>query len=484
MRDVGAGAVDEIAFLEAVEALALLRRRALSPVELLDAVIARVERDGAAVNALTHVRFEEARDAARLAERRYAGKGDPPRALEGLPVAVKDEVPIAGMPWTEGSLVYADRVATITGPLAQRVLDAGGIVHARTTTPEFCAAGFTHSALWGVTRNPWNLELAAGGSSGGSAAALAAGFTTLATGSDIGGSIRVPASTCGVVGYRPPFGRVPELPPLNLDHYNQNGPMGRSVRDVALLGNVIAGPHPADIATLRPKLELPLELGDVGGMRVGVCVELGGFVIDDDVRANTLAAAAALGECDVDVVEVELPWRPETTRELAFAHYGLVAGPLLQREIDAHPELVCDYVVAFARQAAAAAERIPAPDAFAREGELYAQLALVLERCDALVCPTMGVAGLPAGDSFVGTPPSIDGVRLDDYMDAFLTLGFSVTGRCPVMAVPSGVDRDGVPTGVQIVGRTFDDRTVHEIAAALQLARPWAYAPPPTVQAR
>ena len=468
-------AVDEVAFLGAIDALDLMRRRALSPVELLDAVIARIERDNATVNALTHVPADEARDAARLAEDRYAGKGDPPRALEGLPVAVKDEVPIAGMPWTEGSLVHADRVATFTSPLAQRILDAGGIVHARTTTPEFCVAGFTHSALWGVTRNPWAPELSCGGSSGGSAAALAAGFTTLATGSDIGGSIRVPAATCGVVGFRPPFGRVPELPPFNLDHYNQNGPMARSVTDAALLANVISGPHPSDIATVRPKLELPLELGDVRGLRVGICVELGGYTIDDDVRSNTLDVAAALAECGAELVEVELPWDPEATRELAFAHFGLIAGPIVLGHIDTHPELVSDYVVAFARQAAAAAERIPAPDGFAREGEHYAQLARVFERCDGLVCPTMGVAGLPAGDSFVDAPPVIAGIQLDDYMDAFLTMGFSITGRCPVLAVPSGRDHAGVPTGVQIVGRTFEDRTVYEIAASLESARPWNY---------
>ena len=141
--------------------------------------------------------------------------------------------------WSKG------RIAEVSHPVVERVQAAGAVVHARTTTPEFSCAPFTHSKLWGVTRNPWNLDATPGGSSGGAGAALAAGETILATGSDIGGSIRIPASFCGVVGFKPPFGRVPGLPPFNSDTYCADGPLGRSVADVAMLQNVLAGPHPA-----------------------------------------------------------------------------------------------------------------------------------------------------------------------------------------------------------------------------------------------
>ncbi len=160
-------------------------------------------------------------------------------------MAVKEEARIAGQRNTLGSLPLRDEVAEKTAAFVQRIIDAGGIVHARTTTPEFSCAPVTWTKLWGVTRNPWNTQYSPGGSSGGSAAALAAGTTTLATGSDIGGSIRIPASFCGVVGFKPPYGRVPEVATFNLDHYCHEGPLARTVADCALLENVIAGPHPS-----------------------------------------------------------------------------------------------------------------------------------------------------------------------------------------------------------------------------------------------
>src|SRR3982750_1887557 len=209
------GVGDELHYLPASEALAHFRARDLSPVELLDAVIARADAVEPTVNALCHERFEAAREEARAAEARYMGGGEP-RALEGIPLAIKEEEEVAGQPWTQGSLIYKDLVAERSSAFAQRMLDAGAIVHARTTAPEFSCALFTHSRLHGVTRNPWNPEYAVGGSSGGSGAALASGTATLATGSDIGGSIRLPASFNGVVGFKPPYGRVPQEAPFNL----------------------------------------------------------------------------------------------------------------------------------------------------------------------------------------------------------------------------------------------------------------------------
>ena len=161
-------------------------------------------------------------------------------------------------PATEGSLHPRETPS----PATRRRASSGsstpaGIIHARSATPEFCCAAITDSRLWGVTRNPWNLEYSPGGSSGGSAAALAAGMASLATGSDIGGSIRIPSSFCGVVGFKPPYGRVPQDPPFNLDHYCHDGPMARTVDDCRLLENVMAGPHRDDIVSLRPKLTIP-----------------------------------------------------------------------------------------------------------------------------------------------------------------------------------------------------------------------------------
>ncbi len=182
--------MSDLCYLPATEALRLFRERDLSPVELMEAVIARAESVEPTVNALCITYFDEALAAARKAEDDYMGRGETPRPLTGLPVGIKDEMPVAGQPCSGGSLLHKDVIADESTVVAERILGAGGIVHARTTTPEFSCAGFTHSRLWGVTRNPWNLECAVGGSSGGSGAALASGAAALATGSDIGGADR------------------------------------------------------------------------------------------------------------------------------------------------------------------------------------------------------------------------------------------------------------------------------------------------------
>lgn len=192
----------DLCYLSATRALEMFRTKALSPVELLDAQIKRTEAVNPAVNAVVMNYFDEAKEQARKAEQAYMNGGA--RILEGLTLAVKDEHNIAGKITTNGSLLLQSNVATYTDPICERTIEAGAIVHARTSTPEFSAHYATWSKLWGATRNPWNLKYHVGGSSGGSGAALASGMTTLATGSDIAGSIRMPAAQNGIVGFKPP----------------------------------------------------------------------------------------------------------------------------------------------------------------------------------------------------------------------------------------------------------------------------------------
>ena len=298
--------MSELYYLSATRAREMFVARELSPVELMDAVIERAEQVEPTVNAFCHRYYDRARDQARQAEARYAGKGEPPRPLEGLPVALKDEESIVGEPLSLASLMHKDDVGQTTTAVAERIMEAGGIIHARTATPEFSCAGFTHSRLWGVTRNPWNPEFGVGGSSGGSGASLAAGTSLLASGSDIGGSIRIPASFNGVVGFKPPFGRVPVAPPFNLDQFCHCGPLARTVADAALFENVLAGPHPSDIVSLRPKIEIPAELEGVTGLRVGICLHQGDYALDPEVERNTLDAGAALADAGAHVEQFEL----------------------------------------------------------------------------------------------------------------------------------------------------------------------------------
>jgi aspartyl-tRNA(Asn)/glutamyl-tRNA(Gln) amidotransferase subunit A len=402
---------------------------------------------------------------------RYAN-GARARPLEGLPVALKEEVPVRGWRMRHGSMAI-DEVAEVTSPLGERILKAGAVVHARTTTPELSCAGFTHSELWGVTRNPWNTDVTAGGSSGGSGASLAAGSSMLASGSDIGGSIRLPSSMNGVVGFKPPHGRVPVDPPFNLDRYCHDGPMARTVTDCALFENVLAGPHPMDVTSLRPKLRIPSTLKPIDGWRVAICVNLGGWDVDQEVAANTRAVGHALQEAGVTVEEVELPWTMDQVKAAARRHFGMIAGAEIAEHVAAHPDHVSDYVEAWATEATTT---LAEPDAFLRgleaEQAMWEPLGELFRRYRAVVAPTWAVTGIPAGDSFLGrlTP---DGGPNDRQYSVMMTTPFNILSPCPVLAVPSGVASNGVPTGVQIVGRTYSDVDVFRIGAALERVRPW-----------
>jgi aspartyl-tRNA(Asn)/glutamyl-tRNA(Gln) amidotransferase subunit A len=453
--------VEDLYRLSARDALDLFASRALSPVELMEAVIRRAEQVEPEINAFPHTYYDEALEAAREAEARYAGRGPRPRPLEGIPVAIKDETAIRGQPLTQASLIHKDDVADHTSLVAERILRAGGIVHARAATPEFSAAPFTHSRLYGITRNPWNPAYSPGGSSGGGAAALAAGSATLANGSDIGGSIRIPATFCGVVGFKPPYGRVPVEPPYNLDHYCHDGPLARTVSDCAVLQNVIAGPHPADPVALRPKLRIPGELRGVDGWRIGYTPDLG-YDVDPEVRAGVLEAVEALREAGATVEEVAVGWTHGDVEAAARAHFGALFGGSVDEERRAHRDLMSAYTVKFGEESGdvTMADYVRG---LSVEAEIHAALSRIHRRYRALVGPGFGVAKLRAGD---------DCLDVDVY-DFLLTVVFNICSRNPVVSVPSGRTADGVPTGVQIAGRPYDDVSVFRAARALERVRPW-----------
>lgn len=464
---------DDLAYTSATGARELFAAGNLSPVELMEAVIARAEQVEPAINAFAETFYDQALEQARLAEQRYA-QGTA-RPLEGIPVAVKEEAPIAGQHNTLASVPLRDVIAEETAVFVQRILDAGGIVHARTATPEFSSAPFTWSHLFGVTRNPWNTAYTPGGSSGGSAASLAAGSTTLATGSDIGGSIRIPSSFCGVVGFKPPYGRVPEVEIFNLDHYCHEGPLARTVADCRLLENVIAGPHPSDVASLRPKLEIPDRLASIEGMRIAFSPDLGCYRVDADVAANTRSAVERLRAAGAEVEEVALPWELAALSRAARIHFGMIFGPSIAEIYKAHRDDLTPYARALFEES----EEVKKSDfvaGLALEGQLYRPLGELLDRYEALVCPTFAIPAFPA-EWGTSDPISVNGQPLEDWFDVMMTIPFNIASRCPVMSVPSGRSSDGVPTGMSIVGPTYDDVTVFRIAAALEGLEPWLDSP-------
>lgn len=462
----------ELCYLPATEAVARFKARTLSPVELMRAVIARAEAVEPEINALTYTFFERALEQAKKAEARFMKTDGRTRALEGLPVAVKDESTIKGQPTSNGSLILKDQVADRTSFLNERVLRAGAIVHARTATPEFSCAGYTHSRLWGVTRNPWNPAFTPGGSSGGSSAALASGTAALATGSDIGGSIRIPASTCGLAGFKPPYGRNPEDPPFNLDFYCHTGPLARNVGDIVLIQNVMCGPHPRDIATLRPKLRLPATAKPIGGWKIAASMDLGFYEVDPEVRRNTETALEVFRGLGATVEMVALPWTQKML-EAGLRYLEHLFGASISTYLEEHGEKLTSYARAFAEKG-----QNSTPAEFLRSlevaGEMYDSFGPIMAKHDLFVCPTTALPAVKADFDQSSDTVEINGQAVNPMLGWVMTSPFNTLSRCPVLTLPSGRAANGVPTGIQLVGKTYRDADVIRAGMAYEAAAgPW-----------
>ncbi|GAB3267186.1 amidase [Arthrobacter pigmenti] len=480
--------------LSATAALAMFLSKELSPVEMMTSVIDRIGEVNGDINAFTETMFDDAMAAARTAEDQYvqgeydgeataggAGHRRPGRTsadnapgstLLGLPVAVKEKHGIAGHTLSQGLRAHANYVADRDHPLVERIRTAGGIIHARASSPEFSCATVTHSPLWGVTRNPWNRDCSPGGSSGGSSAALAAGMTPLATASDIAGSTRIPAAFTGTVGYKAPYGRIPGMPPLSLDPYRGDGPLARTVADTALLTNVMAGRDPLDHSSLPAPAPLPLEFGPVDGMRIALCIRLGDYPVEPDIERNTRRIAAALKTAGAVVEEIELPWSTANIREVTMTHFGNILAPAMEELTAGTQDQLASYTRQFMADAKAAALRHTFWEGFQAEAKLQAELTAAMAGFDALLCPTSAVASMDAEGEY------LDGIQvgethLEHYWEAHMTIPFNVANRSPVLAVPSGFNARAMPTGVQIVGHPFDEHTVFRIGAAIEQAAPW-----------
>jgi amidase len=390
-----------------------------------------------------------------------------------LPVAIKDAQRVAGRRTTQGSLTLADHVDDISDPMIERLEAAGAILHARTTTPEFCLSGTCASRMWGVTRNPFNLRFGPGGSSGGSGAALAAGMTPVATGTDIGGSIRIPASACGVVGYKAPHGRNPDGPPANFDRYNHCGVLTRTVADTALMQNVISGRHPRDHDSLRDHVVIP-DRFEPRPLRIAWSMDLGYVPVEEDVRRNTLAALSRFEDAGCVCEEVEIGWTSRTDRA-AMQWYSAMHF-LRQPHWSDRPDLLTDYARAAAEQAARLG-----PDDVARswevQHEMYQVIGALFESFDVLVCPTLSLGAVAADHDPLATDFEVAGRVVDAEFGWSLAHPFNMLHNCPVMSVPSGRDAHGVPTGLQIVGPTFDDLAVFRAADLYAEAAPEVFLP-------
>ena len=468
--------VRELCTVTATEALAAFKAGTLSPVALMEAVLARIDAVNPALNAFTETWPERALEQARAAQAAYARGAA--RPLEGIPVAIKDFHAVAGERTTFGSKAFADNRPERSAPTVARLLDAGAVMHARTTTPEFAYAPITASPLWGVTRNPWSLEHAPGGSSGGAGAALAAGMTVLADGTDAGGSVRIPAAACHVVGYKPPFGRNP----LDIDHPIESllhyGPMARSVGDAALMQNVISGAHGDDMCSLRERLVLPERFPPIEGWTVAFSMDLGLFEIDPEVARNTHAAVEVFRRLGCTVREVSPDWAGLDLPHPYLRYWEGMAAAGLGGLLDQWREAMDPYMVRIIENGRAhSAETLYRCNLV--RGAMYRSLAPILESCDVLVCPSLAVPTVAAEHDCGAEDFRVNGKPVHAYLGWNLCYPFNMVSQCPVMAVPSGLTPAGLPTGIQIVGRSYDDARVFQAAAAFEAANPWRDAIPP-----
>jgi len=466
------GAVNtDIVFCSAAELAAALRSRELSAREVVEAHLAQIERVNPSVNAVVTVAADRALDEADAADARLAA-GNAVGPLHGLPVLHKDTHATAGIRTTQGSRIFADAVPDKDELLVARERAAGAISLGKTNTPEFAAGSHTFNEVFGTTRNPYDLSRSAGGSSGGSAVALACGMAPLADGGDTGGSLRNPASFCNVVGLRPSPGRVPTWPSVSAwSTLAVQGPMARTVADVALLLSAVAGPttmSPIALDDPGATFGAPLDR-DVTGLRIAWSADLGGTVpVDAEVR-KIVAAQASVFErfgCVVEEACLDFEGADEVFRTLRAVNYEAALGELR----DAHPDLIKPSVVWNVDEG----RRLTGADvarAQRRHTELFHRARSFFERFDALVLP---VSQVPPFDASLEFPTEVDGVAQTTYLDWMRSAYFvSVLGN-PALAVPAGFTTAGLPVGVQIVGPHRRDLTVLEIGHAFEQATRWA----------
>lgn len=428
----------------------------VSAVDLVESCITRIKALNPILNAVVTPDFDNARDAARRADRLCLSGGDLPR-LHGLPVLIKDLTETAGLRTTYGSLCFADHIPDNDAEITRRLRHAGAIVLGKTNTPEFGAGANTRNDIFGATPNPHDLSKTAGGSSGGSAVALACGMAPLATGSDLGGSLRIPASFCGVVGMRPSAGRVPSL--SNVIGYSPlwtDGPMARNVADCALMLRAIEGHVPGD------PLSAPIparnnDAFDETSLRIGYSTDFGFAPVSGAIRAlfkNKVAALNGLTSIDLDLSQMADVFRILRAEAFAAGFADLVAqhgdriGPNTRGNL-----AIADH---YSLHDMARARVI--------QTDLFRQFQDVFNKVDVLLAPATAVSPFPLSMDF---PADIDGAHLAEYYDWYaVTWALSPLG-CPIVTIPAGRDHAGLPFGIQVIGPRHSDERVLQIAGQL-----------------
>jgi aspartyl-tRNA(Asn)/glutamyl-tRNA(Gln) amidotransferase subunit A len=463
-----------LVWLSATELARLIRTKKVSPVEVVGAVLDRIAALNPRLNAFVTLTDESARREAKAAERAVMKRGARLGPLHGVPFSVKDLVITRGVRTTFGTPLFRDNVPTEDAPIVERLRAAGGIMLGKTNTPAFGWIGATHNLVFGITRNPWNLERTPGGSSGGASAAAAAGLGPIHVGTDGGGSIRIPASCAGIFGHKPSYGRIPTYPVSGAWSLSHVGPMTRTVADAALVLTVTAGPDERDQYSLPgPRVDYVKALrGSLKGLRVAYAADLGfADAVDPEVRAVCAKATGAFRElgCRVETVKPGWPSPRDPWGEIFCGGIAARMAPFLDRRTDIEPGLY--------RLIETALKNPPTTYVQAWFDRLawWQHPRALFEKYDLLLTPTIACAPFPVG---LDNPTEIAGTPVEPYAWIPFTYPFNMTGQ-PASSVPCGFTKDGLPIGLQIVGRRFDDVTVLRASAVFERARPWAQHRPP-----
>ncbi|HKJ00223.1 MAG TPA: amidase [bacterium] len=459
---------DDLCYTPATELAKAVREKRLSPVEITEAVLERIDAINPKLNAYCTPTAEQAMAKARAAEQAVMdGKRLGP--LHGVPYSVKDLVITKGVRTMRGSKIYEHFVPEEDTPAVERLRGAGGILLGKTCSPEFGWKGVTDSPVTGITRNPWNLEMTPGGSSGGASAQVAAGLGPLAIGTDGGGSIRIPAGFTGIFGIKPSFGRVPTYPASNHDMLSHMGPMTRTVSDAALMLSVMAGPHEADRFSLEDGPADYEELLDrgVGDLRIAWSRDLGYARVDPQVAALTERAAQAFAELGAQVDAVDPDFGDPTDTFITL--YVLGAGGGLADLLEEWESRMDPGLVTVVKMAASFKGLDVIRAQMARH-QYWDRVRRFFDRYDLLLTPTLAVPAFRVGQLVPN--PERSSLR-DMFAWTPFSYPFNMTGN-PAASVPCGFTDEGLPVGLQIVGRRFADLTVLQASYAFEQARPWA----------
>ncbi|AWT59837.1 MAG: Acylamidase [Candidatus Moanabacter tarae] len=464
-------------YTPAYELRRMIGDKELSPVELVEATLRRIDADNSKLGSYITVIGDEAIEAARVAETAVM-RGDKLGPLHGIPVPIKDLEGVAGVRLTHGS-VPADEISDTDALCVERIRSAGGIIIGKTNTPEFGHAGTTENTVFGPSRNPWNLKHTPGGSSGGAAVSVAAGMTSIAQGSDGGGSIRIPCAFSGIYGIKATQGRVPRRITSEHSWHPVNnssvGPMTGTVLDSAVLLNVLSGPSPdAEYTTINeepPDFTTALGSG-VRNIKMGLSLTLGGAVVDSEVANSVLKAAEVFSELGAEVEEVD--FRPKDNEDVmsGFLDYFCVRGYAAYGNLLKNPDKAAQLTDYFREnlengRACSTTRYISALNLIGRCRN-YTQN--FFDRYNVLLTPVTAVPAFP-----INEPPSkIGGCVVTNRRWGFIpfTPLFNLTGN-PAASIPCGFSAGGLPIGLHIIGPMCDEKTVIAVSAAFEKARPW-----------